>query len=210
MGAVSVLLVGEFFAGFKFKTSGISMQKNILGLFVVLLGIGIGLAFYLSSNDVFHDEIAWRFTMDYLSQAAATRVSHWHQNLALFQTSPVFGVGSLAHAGDFKYAADNEWLLLLRTGGVVLVLLVIRLFFTRLVRQGVRGEGKRLSLAFALGACIYMIPAAFFFSLVLMPLLLMFWAIAAPAPWKILRKKPRVSVSQVRLMSIEGQPSNGG
>jgi hypothetical protein len=102
----------------------------------------------------------------------------WTQNEVLFSKSPVIGVGPLSRAG--LLAADNEWLLLLRSFGVSGLILVV-LFATAPGRRYrwngfsdsvVRRRNNRLTIAVLSAGAIFMIPAAVFSSLGLMPLVL--------------------------------------
>lgn len=106
------------------------------------------------------------------------RLVRWEENIRLFQSSPVVGVGPLRR-GDLQYGgvADNEWLLLLRSYGLAGTLFLAATF---LLPHVVGRWDRTAVLALALyGTCaLYMIPAAVFHSLALMPLVLILAALS--------------------------------
>jgi O-antigen ligase len=102
----------------------------------------------------------------------------WTQNKELFSRSPIVGVGPLSRAG--LGAADNEWLLLLRSFGALGLIVVIMFALApgRHYRRGsfadraARRSDTRLTKAVLTASAVFMIPAAVFSSLALMPLVL--------------------------------------
>ena len=149
---------------------------RILGLLAAIAGVG----FILFHNKAVYDAVLWRFarlanTGQDLSWTE--RLAHWHENLALFVRSPWLGVGPLTQ-GTLQYAADNEWLLLLRSYGILgtlyLVLAIVGPHV--LVRSGPRGAAlrghRRLADAILLASATYMIPAAIFHNMTLMPVVM--------------------------------------
>jgi hypothetical protein len=111
-------------------------------------------------------------------QSFVARRVAWTQNRTLFRESPVVGVGPLSRAG--LTAADNEWLLLLRSFGSLGLIVVImfalapgrRYRRAAFAAPSARRTNNRLTRAVLLASAVFMIPAAVFSSLVLMPLVL--------------------------------------
>jgi hypothetical protein len=127
------------------------------------------------------DTILWRFSGDFTSDALTARTSNWSENLSLIEDSPIFGVGTLQRSGEFNHAADNEWLLLARIGGVGLPLLVASLFIIGFFQKTTFSwEFGPFVLALTAASFIYMIPAVLFFNGVIMPLVLLILALTAP------------------------------
>jgi hypothetical protein len=150
-------------------------------VFAIVLLAGVAARVAVSTTGVI-DSFLWRYSTELAITAAETRVSYWGENLEIINRSPVFGVGTLKHDGGLQYAADNEWILLMRMGGVLLPVLVAILFLIGMFRGG--GPFGRLSraliAAIAAASFVYMVPAALFFSLVMMPLVLLILVVASP------------------------------
>jgi hypothetical protein len=118
------------------------------------------------------------------TSAYRIRIAHWQENISLFLESPLLGVGPLRQTEFIRYAADNEYLLLLRMYGLVGTLYLGAVFLLPqlpMVRfesnRGVAMDRAALLADSVLVACmIYMVPAATFHSLVLMPAVLVLLA----------------------------------
>lgn len=143
--------------------------------------VGLGAALAVTTIGVV-DSVLWRYSTEVALSAAETRVERWGENLEIVGRSPFVGVGTLRHDGAFQYAADNEWLLLMRIGGVMLPMLVASLFLVGLLQKGggLGGLSRALMAAIAVASALYMVPAALFFSLVMMPLVLLIVVVASP------------------------------
>jgi len=108
------------------------------------------------------------------------RLNIWKENLEIWKQSPIFGWGPGKDA--MTTIVDNEWLLLLRRYGIVGVVIFIFWFgrFYSGLSRIQRKEKTNLYLeifsiflqASLIGIAIYMIPAAFYHSLQLMPILM--------------------------------------
>lgn len=108
------------------------------------------------------------------------RLNIWKENLNIWKQSPIFGWGPGKDA--MTTIVDNEWLLLLRRYGIVGVIFFIFLFWN--FYSGVGKIQKKaqdnlflgifsvFSQASLISIAVYMIPAAFYHSLQLMPLLM--------------------------------------
>jgi hypothetical protein len=179
--ALMLLICALTRTGISYRVAGPSYRR-FKALAIVFLSCLALQAAVLATN--LEDAILWRFSEAYVVKAAETRWSNWSENIDLIKESPIVGVGTLKRSGQFEHAADNEWLLLVRIGGLGLPLLVASLFLI--------GSFKRKSLlirqihpfifAISSAAFIYMIPAALFFSIVVMPLVLQILTIGAPRP----------------------------
>ena len=108
------------------------------------------------------------------------RLKIWKENLDIWKQSPIFGWGP--GKDEMTTIVDNEWLLLLRRYGIVGVIIFIILFwnfYSGLNRIQRRVEDNLFLEIFAIflqvslvSIAVYMIPAAFYHSLQLMPLLM--------------------------------------
>lgn len=112
------------------------------------------------------------------------RIAHWQEHFSLFLDSPIFGVGPLRQTDFIRYPADNEYLLFLRTYGLAGTLYLGATFLLPQL-PALRDEINRdtdASRAAVLAACVlvscmvYMVPAAVYHSLVLMPVALILLA----------------------------------
>lgn len=137
------------------------------------LGLLVAVITYVLANPVLYEAIGWRFMtlMEFQSTSSwQERLQSWQINIQLFWESPLIGVGPLRHAG-ISSAADNEWLLLVRSYGILgTVLLVIGMVWPHLKAQ--KNVLRVFITGVLLGTAVYMVPAAVFHSLSLMPLLL--------------------------------------
>ncbi len=147
----------------------------------IALLVGAGAAIAVSTTGVI-DSVLSRYSIKFAITAAETRVSNWGENLEIVLRSPVLGVGTLKHDAGLQYAADNEWLYLVRIGGVLLPSLVASLFLIGMFRRGEPAGrlSRALIVAVAAASFIYMVPATLFFSLVIMPLVLLILVLASP------------------------------
>ena len=114
-----------------------------------------------------------------------TRIVNWKVNYALWTLSPIFGWGP----GKMTMitVVDNEWLLLLRRYGLIGVIIFILWFanfyfgLSKIYRSSLTVETMALAVALQatlLAYAVYMIPAAVYHSLQLMPILLIFLGLA--------------------------------
>jgi O-antigen ligase len=137
------------------------------------LGLLVAVITYVLANPVLYEAIGWRFMtlMEFQSTSSwQERLQSWQINIQLFWESPLIGVGPLRHAG-ISSAADNEWLLLVRSYGILgTVLLVIGMVWPHLKAQ--KNVLRVFITGVLFGTAVYMVPAAVFHSLSLMPLLL--------------------------------------
>lgn len=157
---------------FNLRTISNISLKRMVRLFILSIFTFIVAAIILNKTD-FTEEILWRFeTLNDLSNNTSwqARLIHWQENINLFKENPILGVGTLSRA-NIKFAADNEWLLLLRSYGIVGMLYFILMFLIPYLRSK-SGDLKVLALAILAACSVYMIPAAVFNSLALMPTVL--------------------------------------
>lgn len=152
------------------------------GLIVVILG------FFLYAPD----DLTWRFLEALnLSNSSSwqARLKHWVENWGYFTLSPIFGIGP-AKSIDYKYAADNEWLLLLRMYGIFGTLyFVISFILPCLYRQIINSFYGKIYISVLVGAAIYMIPAAIYNSFQLMPLVMVLAGLAFSDESKVIKIK---------------------
>lgn len=157
-----------------------SLLRGFGLLFVLVAATSV-----LVSNQVVYDDILWRFAKlqnfgnDY---SFLGRIEAWQENWTLFLTSPWFGLGPL-YGREFEFSADNEWLLYLRSYGLVGTLyLILSFIFAHALslRSGsspMLPDVRRLIEATLIALALYMVPAAAFNSLILMPLVLILVAL---------------------------------
>jgi O-antigen ligase len=112
-------------------------------------------------------------------ESFAARVENWTENLHLFQLSPVLGVGPAKGIKRQIPFDDNEWLLLLRSYGILgtlyfALMLVLPPFFA--FRRSRKRDKSFLVLyvSVLLTTFIYMIPCGVYDDYSLMPFLLVF------------------------------------
>ena len=113
------------------------------------------------------------------------RIVNWKVNYALWELSPLFGWGP--GKMTMTTIVDNEWLLLLRRYGLIGVIIFILWFanfyfgLSKICRISSSAEVRALAVALQatlLAYAVYMIPAAVYHSLQLMPILLIFLGLA--------------------------------
>lgn len=149
-----------------------------VGLFVIILLI-TQLAppkFFLRAEEFLHftEATSWQ-----------GRVQNWKVNFAIWKESPLLGWGP--GKATMTTIVDNEWLLLLRRYGIVGVTVFISWFtsfyfgLTKIRCANAISEVVALTVglqATIVAYAIYMIPAAIYHSLQLMPILLLFLGLA--------------------------------
>lgn len=113
------------------------------------------------------------------------RIVNWKVNYALWKLSPLFGCGP--GKMTMTTIVDNEWLLLLRRYGLIGIIIFILWFanfyfgLSKICRISSSAEVRALTIALQatlLACAVYMIPAAVYHSLQLMPILLIFLGLA--------------------------------
>jgi len=113
------------------------------------------------------------------------RIVNWKVNYALWELSPLFGWGP--GKMTMTTIVDNEWLLLLRRYGLIGVIIFILWFanfcfgLSKICRSSSCAEVRAITVALQatlLAYAVYMIPAAVYHSLKLMPILLIFLGLA--------------------------------
>jgi hypothetical protein len=155
-----------------------------LVIFCLLFFVLSVLILWLKDNPLIYDLILFRFeALSNISEDTSfvTRFHGWLINIEHFKLSPVFGVGPLPRAVTIFGAADNEWLLFLRSYGIVgVVWLLCFLFVPIFMRRTKFIEAKNrrsLVLAGVIITCLYMIPAGVITSSGLVGILLVFLSI---------------------------------
>lgn len=122
------------------------------------------------------DEITWRLVM---AQDLSTddswlqRLESWEQNLSIIAQHYLIGVGPLRRIE--LLAADNEWILIIRSYGLIGVMLFICFMALPLINR-TSGAKKALNLGIVGATFLYMIPTVAFHSLVIFPLILIIFA----------------------------------
>ncbi|WP_164219915.1 O-antigen ligase family protein [Virgibacillus sp. YIM 98842] len=167
---VLILIIGM---ALRNTSINVNFIKRILPISLILIIIAtITLNFTNFSN-----EIWWRFAELNNLEASTSwqaRLSNWDENIDIIEDNPIFGVGPLRRA-DFEFAADNEWLLLLRSYGLIGTLYLIFIFFVPILKA--KSNYKKLTIAVLTAVMVFMIPAAVFHSLKLFPLVLIIFAL---------------------------------
>lgn len=145
--------------------------------FAVIVVLGVAVSATLADSS-FADRLLWRFE-DLADPTEANswqaRLVRWQDNLAMFRHSPIFGVGPLRRVD--MAAGDNEWLLLARSYGIAGTLALVLAMILPHWRSA-RTPTKVLGTGVMAASAVYMIPAAVFHSLVLMPLVLIILALS--------------------------------
>jgi O-antigen ligase len=161
------------------RDRGIGQRLKYLALPTGVLVVVVG---YVLANPVLYETIGWRFysLLEFESTSSwQVRQQTWQKNMQLFMESPIIGVGPLRRAASTVGAADNEWLLLLRTYGVTGTLfLIVGIIWPHLRAKS--GLLRVFVTGMLISTAIYMIPAGVFYSLSLMPLLLILLAMEDP------------------------------
>lgn len=123
------------------------------------------------------DDLTWRlYELVDLSGSSSwqARLINWQENFVLFVNNPFFGIGP-AKSINYKHAADNEWLLLLRMYGFLgtfyfILMFTIPIFkFKRFLVSNLYGKTY---ISLLIGLSFYMIPAAIYSSFQVMPLVM--------------------------------------
>lgn len=172
--AMAALFAGFFAYGIFLLFQGKASEsvKNIAFVLVVIV-----VMFAVSLHPLVYDKFTWRLALVFDIENDSSfqmRLLNWQENIQMIKQHPFLGVGPLRRV-DFAYAADNEWLLVWRSYGIVGVLALIGAFGASVFKR------KHIQIrAFEVGlltsAFLYMIPAAIFHSLALFPFYLFFLA----------------------------------
>jgi hypothetical protein len=182
--AICVFFIGSAFASFSFARVTIS-RRIIMRLLTILLFLLAIIMIYLKNNTLFVN-ITFRFTPEHFASYAARKFA-WTANYEVWQQSIIFGAGPLRHGYVFIGGADNEYYHLLRTGGIVLCVLVLLLLTMGVVKKGLNPINRVFQAAIVISVLAYMVVASAFYSLVIFPWLLIFLVIIAPMPIERLR-----------------------
>lgn len=149
-------------------------QKTFGKAKVLLSAVVLVMLFYLVAMiPAVYDAFTWRFTKIFdLANDASTQVrfDNWSENIEIIKLHSFLGVGPLRRA-EFEHAADNEWLLIWRSYGIIGVCLFVAFFSSSLFKR-MLAPFKLLFIALVCAIFVYMIPLAIFHSLVLFPLVL--------------------------------------
>lgn len=174
-GSLVALVAGVLvFFSWIFLSSKFRVKIKILVVLFCIIMIGL----LILNNPLVYESFTWRFMtlLNVLEDASfSTRIDNWQENIGIIKQHPFLGVGPLRRT-IFEYSADNEWILLWRSYGVVGVSLFMGLMMGHLFSK-CTNEVKAFSMAIIISIFVYMIPAAAFHSLVLFPFLLVILAI---------------------------------
>jgi hypothetical protein len=150
---------------------------QMLSILMVLL-IAAPIAFFLLP-----DTLVWRFK-DFTDITSATswqaRMVHWQENIEYFYKSPILGIGA-AKSVNFRFAPDNEWLLLLRKFGMLGTAWFVMMFAVPVYMYwpGLKKNMMaKIYVAVLVGLAVYMCPAAPFHSFQIMPLVMLIGGLA--------------------------------
>lgn len=141
-----------------------NIQKNVfiflLALIMIFTFLNIGFHYnpfwrILRLSDVFKDP-SW-----------IARTKKWASQLNYFYRSPIFGIGSAKQY--IKLSIDNEWLLLLRSYGLVGISTILTMFSGALFyRSFYLNRYRSIYVGIVLSMFICMIPGAYYYSFQLM------------------------------------------
>lgn len=175
-GALVALLVGSVSLFVMYK------KDFRFSLFKILLVIALLFSFYYAYQFMLENEAVYNamlFRFELLENATedvsfVARYNAWINNWNYFKLNPLLGVGLLPR--ETNIGADNEWLHLLRSFGIIgVVWLVILLLIPLFLRRNPSIENKNLTrfiLSLLLLSGTFMIPAAVILSPVTFPILL--------------------------------------
>lgn len=152
--------------------------KNIFRIFL-FTSFFIGAIIYVFTYTNFKEDLFWRYSLIFDLENDSSwqaRLYNWQENINLFKESPFFGMGPLSRT-ELNSAADNEWLLILRTYGFVGTIYFLMSFIIPFIKSD-SNSFKVLTLTLMIGAAIYMIPSAVFNSLIIMPLILILFSMS--------------------------------
>jgi O-antigen ligase len=135
-------------------------------ILALVLGIAVYVALSPSLGDSRLEERFSQLSDPTQSPDLVARQIQWKINFDLFARSPIVGVGPLTQSNR---AADNEWLLLLRSYGIIGTILIASALLST-VLSGRRTRERTLALATLGAATVYMIPGAVISSVNVMPL----------------------------------------
>lgn len=179
----------SMFGGLFILLIGLNSTKTSLRKMILKKSLIIVFLIMLATSSVFlvpslYHNIGWRFArIANLSEETSfqARLSNWQENIEIInsENNSLFGVGPLRRV-KFQHAADNEWLLLVRSYGIIGTILLCLTLLIPLIfssPKNILTEQKRLRkslvLALLVSSSLYMIPASVFHALTLMPLLLL-------------------------------------
>ena len=113
------------------------------------------------------------------------RYIHWQESFRYIHQSPLLGIGP-GTAVDFQYAADNEWLLLMRQYGAVGVLV----WTSAMVLPVINGVGRRfrddyfmMAACLMAGSFVCMYVSAFYHNNDIGPVVMVILALGIGAPF---------------------------
>ncbi|MCJ1908284.1 O-antigen ligase family protein [Planococcus ruber] len=152
-------------------------KKNLI-FNIIMTSIFPVIIYMVMKNEVLYEKFFWRFTrVGELENDTSwvARINNWDENLQIIKDNFIIGVGPLRRA-SFSYAADNEWLLLMRSYGL---LGIVNFLLLLLLPLKTVSNNKNKIFLFSLVVLIIlsMIPSAVFHSLVAMPLILLIWVL---------------------------------
>jgi hypothetical protein len=135
--------------------------------FLAVLFSGLIMLFVLlKENETLYNLIIFRFeALSNISEdnSFVTRFHGWAINYEYFKISPFFGVGPLPRSVDIFGTADNEWLLFLRSYGLVGFFWLILFMLLPLSLKSSKSlevlNRKRFVLACIFSTWLFMIPA---------------------------------------------------
>jgi len=158
------------------------------GIKKLLIGIPITIVIILIVIKIVPEKLFFRISQlgnIWNTTSWQARIVNWKVNYDLWKLSPLFGWGP--GKATMTTIVDNEWLLLLRRYGLVGVIIFILWFanfyfgLSKVYRSSSSAEVRALTVALQstlLACAVYMIPAAIYHSLQLMPILLIFLGLA--------------------------------
>ena len=165
--ALVVFTIGALILFFLYKKNTRFFYYKYLAL--IFAGMGCFTIFvFLKDNESIYNLIFWRF--ESLSNVMEdnsflARFDGWAINLEYFLKSPLFGVGPIPRGGEIFGVSDNEWLLFLRSYGVIGITWLLMFFFVPFIFTAsghtiMEKNIKYLSFAIISMTCVYMVPAA--------------------------------------------------
>lgn len=143
----------------------------------MLLFFSLIIVYLILTTNYFQESVLFRFVdSSNLSESTSfqSRLVEWEANLSIIASRPIWGVGPLSRSGI--QAVDNEYLLILRSYGLVGLVTIFTLLYQLLKWSRKRRGSRGVSDALILSSLVMMIPASVVMNLILFPVLLIILA----------------------------------
>lgn len=178
IGSVLMSLTNLSIRGFNYKLFiKFKLKKKAL-LFLLVFIVTIIIIMVISFIYLVPEELIWRLDrMNDLSSDNSwqARLDNWEKQIYFIRESFAWGVGPAKR--HFTRVTDNEWLLLLRSYGIIGVIFLVCVFLSPMTEKSFyRNNYRGLYYGIVIGMFLYMIPAAIYHSFQLMIIVMIIFA----------------------------------